>query len=353
MKVQISKNKWVSNYCEPYIIAEIGANHNGDMDLAKKMILSAKNDGADCAKFQSWTTESIIAKEEFDRNQSYNDGDGGKKHFGSLKEMVTKYQLTNEQHKELKEFCDDNDIDFCSTPFSLEEADLLNSLDIPFFKIASMDINNERLLRHVARFKKPVVISTGMASLGEIDYAVKTIEEEGNFEIIILHCISIYPPKFKDINLNNIPMLQQTFKYPIGFSDHSIGSAIPLASVALGTCLIEKHYTLDKDMPGWDHQISADPKELVEICKESKAIHQSMGSFNRVVSEDEENKKFKFRRSIVANRDLKKGDVISKEDITSKRPGTGIPPNKEELVVGRILNKDLAYDTLIKPSDLV
>lgn len=352
MKIQLSKNKRVYNYCEPYIIAEIGANHNGDIDLAKKMILSAKEDGADCAKFQSWTTDSIIAKEEFDRNQSYDDGDGGKKHFGSLKEMVTKYQLTNEQHKELKEFCDEHEIDFCSTPFSTEEADLLNSLDIPFFKIASMDINNEKLLRHVARFKKPVVISTGMATLGEIDWAVKCIEDEGNFEIVILHCISIYPPKFKDINLNNILMLQQTFKYPIGFSDHSIGSSIPLASVALGSCLIEKHYTLDKDMPGWDHQISADPAELKVICKDSKAIHQSMGVFQRVVSADEEAKKEKFRRSIVANKDLKKGHIIKAEDITSKRPGTGIPPNEEKLVLGRVLNKDLNYDTLIKTSDL-
>ena len=353
MKIKISKKKSVYNYCEPYIIAEIGANHNGDMDLAKEMILSAKRCGADCAKFQSWSSVSLIAKEEYERNQSYNDGDGGKKHFGSLKEMVIKYQLTNKQHKELKEFCDDHEIDFCSTPFSVEEADLLNSLDIPFFKIASMDINNESLLRHVARFKKPVIISTGMSTLDEIDWAVKTIENEGNFEIIILHCISIYPPKFEDINLNNIPMLQQTFKYPIGFSDHSIGSAIPLASVALGACLIEKHYTLDKDMPGWDHKISADPKELIEICNESKAIQKSMGVFQRVVSEDEEGKKLKFRRSIVASRDLKKGDAISKSDITSKRPGTGISPNNEELVVGKVLNKDLTYDTLIKLSDLV
>lgn len=353
MKVQISKNKSIHNYCEPYIIAEIGANHNGDIDLAKKMILSAKKDGADCAKFQSWTSDSLIAKEEFDRNQSYDDGDGGKKHFGSLKEMVTKYQLTNDQHKELKEFCDEIEIDFCSSPFSTKEADLLNSLNVSFFKIASMDINNERLLRHVARFKKPVVISTGMATIGEIEWAVKCIEDEGNFEIIILHCISIYPPKFEDVNLNNIPMLQQTFKYPIGFSDHSIGTSIPLASVALGACLIEKHYTLDKDMPGWDHAISANPEELVEICKESKAIQKSMGVFQRVVSEDEEAKKAKFRRSIVANKELKKGHIITEEDITSKRPGTGISPNEEILVLGRVLNKDLAYDALIKTTDLI
>ena len=353
MKIQLTDRIELFNYCKPYIIAEIGANHNGDMELAKKMIISAKNSGADCAKFQSWTAESIIAKEEYERNQSYSDGDGGKKHFGSLKEMVTKYQLTDKDHKELKEFCDYHEIDFCSTPFSEKEADLLNSLDIPFFKVASMDINNERLLRHVAKFKKPIIISTGMSTMGEIDWAVKTIEDEGNFEIIILHCISIYPPQFKDINLNNILMLQQTFKYPIGFSDHSIGSAIPIASVALGACLIEKHFTLDKNMPGWDHKISADPKELLEICKESKAIQKSMGVFQRIVSKNEEGKKLKFRRSIVTNRDLKKGETISKEDITHKRPGTGISPNNEEFIIGRTLNKNLPYDTLIKPSDLV
>ena len=353
MKIKINKNRYLHNYGVPYVIAEIGANHNGDIELAKKMILSAKENGADCVKFQSWTADSLIAKEEYERNQSYNDGDGGKKHFGSLKEMVLKYQLTKDQHVYLKTFCDDNNIDFCSTPFSIEEANLLNTLNIPFYKIASMDINNFRLLRHVASFKKPIILSTGMSNIKEIEDAVKIIEDEGNKNIIILHCISIYPPKYLDINLNNIKMLQEKFKYPIGFSDHSIGTSIPLASVALGACLIEKHFTLDKDMPGWDHQVSADPSELYDLCTESKNIQKSLGNFERVVSKEEQEKKLKFRRSIVANRDLKKGTKITYNDITSKRPGTGISPDKESLVVGRILNKDLSYDSLINLKDLI
>jgi len=352
-KVQINKTKKVFNYSEPYIIAEIGANHNGDIDLAKKIIDSAKECGADAVKFQSWTPKTLISKAEYELNQSYDDGDGGKKHFGSLEEMVTKYYLREEQHYELKDYCDRIGIDFCSSPFSIEEVDLLIKLDVPFLKIASMDINNLNLLKHMAKCQKPIILSTGMASLSEIETAIKTIENEGNFQIVILHCISIYPPKYKDIHLNNLLMLQQAFDYPIGFSDHTIGTSIPLASVALGACVIEKHFTLDKDMPGWDHQISANPQELKEIVTESKNIQKSLGNFKRVVSEDEEGKKLKFRRSIVVKRAMNVGEIINENDITSKRPGTGIPPNEIEFVVGRTLKTDLKEDQLINWKDLV
>ncbi len=352
IKINLTSKSQVYNFSKPYIIAEIGANHNGDMDLAKKMILSAKNCGADAAKFQSWTSDSLIAKEEYERNTKYDDGDGGKKHFGSLKEMVTKYQLSTQQHFELNEFCKKNNIQFCSTPFSIEEADLLNQLDMPFFKIASMDINNLRLLKHVAKFDKPIIISTGMSTLEEIKLALNTIEKEGNNRIILLHCISIYPPKNEDINLNNITMLQQKFVYPVGFSDHSIGTSIPLASIALGSCIIEKHFTLDRNMPGWDHDISANPEQMKIICDESKIIQKSLGRYERIVSKEEEIKKIRFRRSIVTRIPLKKGHVISKDDIVFKRPATQIPPDKEELVVGKVLKRDLPIDTLIKLSDI-
>ena len=352
MQIQINKTKKIFNYSEPYIIAEIGANHNGDIDLAKKIIDSAKECGADAVKFQSWTPSSLIAKEEYDRNQTYNDGDGGKKHFGSLKEMVQKYYLREEQHFELKAYCEEIGIDFCSSPFSNAEVNLLVKLDVPFLKIASMDINNLELLKHMAKTQKPILLSTGMSTISEIGKAVKTIEAEGNRQIIILHCISIYPPEYEDIHLNNIKMLQQTFDYPIGFSDHTIGTSIPLASVALGACVIEKHFTLDKDMPGWDHQISADPKELKEIVRESKNIQQALGSFSRIVSEDEESKKLKFRRSIVAGRTLKNGEVLKLEDLEVKRPGTGIAPDEIKYVVGRTLNRDINTDDLILWKDL-
>ena len=342
--------KEIKNYGKPYIIAEIGANHNGDMELAKKMIKSAIDCGADAVKFQSWTEKSLISKEEYDKNQKYDDSP--KKHFGSLEEMVKKYYLREEQHFELKAYCDEIGVDFCSTPFSNDEVDLLMKLNMPFIKVASMDITNLELLKYMAKQGKPVVLSTGMSTLGEIETAVETIENEGNNQIVLLHCISIYPPKYEDINLNNILMLQKAFKYPIGFSDHTIGTSIPLASVALGSCIIEKHFTLDKDLPGWDHQISANPEELKVICQESNNIVMSLGSFQRVVSEDEKAKLHKFRRSIVLSRDMKSGEVIKLEDLEYKRPGTGIRPDEVKYVVGRKLKDDRNYDEVLKWEDL-
>ena len=241
----------------PYIIAEIGSNHNGDIELAKTIIDSAAKCGADAAKFQSWTPSSLIAKEEYDANQSYDDSP--QKHFGSLKEMCEKYYLRDEQHKVLSEYCTTQSITFCSSPFSEPEVDLLVELNVPFLKIASMDVNNFRLLRHAASTKLPIILSTGMASVAEIDEALKVIANENNDQVILLHCISIYPPRDEDIHLNNLAMLRQCFGLPVGLSDHSIGASIPLASAALGACLIEKHFTIDKDLEGWDHEISADP----------------------------------------------------------------------------------------------
>ncbi len=346
------KNKEIKNYGKPYIIAEIGANHNGDMELAKKMIDSAVECGADAVKFQSWTNKSLIAQAEYDNNQKYDDCP--KKHFGSLKEMVDKYYLREDQHYLLKEYCDQKGVDFCSTPFSEQEVDLLNDLDVPFFKVASMDINNLRLLKHIAKKGKPVVLSTGMATLSEIEMAVKTIEEMGNYEIIILHCISIYPPDAKDIHLNNIVMLQKLFpNYPIGFSDHTIGVSVPVAAVALGAAVIEKHFTTDKDLPGWDHEVSADTEEMKFIVEQSHVINEALGNFERTVSVAEQNKKTKFRRSIVLTRNMSEGEVITEKDITFKRPGTHIRPDEEQYVIGRKLNRNMREDEILDWGDLV
>jgi N-acetylneuraminate synthase len=340
----------VNDFGVPYIIAEIGANHNGDMDLARRMIDSAKSCGCDAVKFQSWTPDSLISTEEYERNQQYNDSP--RKHFGSLKEMVEKYYLRTDQHWELKQYCDSVGIEFCSSPFSVEEVDLLEKMNVPFYKIASMDINNLDFLRYVARKKKPIILSTGMSSLSEIENAVKMIESEGNSKIILLHCVSIYPPSYEDIHLNNIPMLRQTFGLPVGFSDHTIGVTIPLASVALGSCVIEKHFTLDKNLPGWDHEISADPGEMKVIVQESGKIVKAMGGHRRTVSSAEMEKRKKFRRSIVLTRSLQSGHVLNDEDITFKRPGTHIPPDMKCCVVGRKLLRDIGTDAVLKWEDL-
>lgn len=341
----------IAGRSSPYIIAEIGANHNGDMELAKAMIKSAKACGCDAAKFQSWTPESLIAKEEYDRNQRYDDSP--KKHFGSLKAMVSRYYLREEQHFELKKYCDEIGIEFCSSPFSNIEADLLLKLDVPFIKVASMDVNNPEFLKHIARLGKPVVLSTGMATLAEIESAVKTIEAEKNSQIVLLHCISIYPPEHKDINLRNMAMLKDTFGYPIGFSDHSFGTAIPLAAAALGAKVIEKHFTIDKNLEGWDHEISADPAEMKVIVEESANICAALGSYRRVVSEAEEQKKLKFRRSVVISRNLTNGHILAMDDLAFKRPGTGIRPDDAHHVIGRRINRDIKADELLRWGDLI
>ena len=351
MKFNLTPDFTVENFTTPYIIAEIGSNHNGDMDLARKIIDAAVETGADAVKFQSWTPESLIAREEYEANTVYTDDP--KKHWGSLREMVEEYYLREDQHKELKEYCDKKGVDFCSTPFSEEETDLLNELNVPFYKVASMDINNLRLLKYLSQFNKPVILSTGMATMGEIEQAIQTLEDAGNRQIMLLHCISVYPPKMENVNLRNIPMLQQTFGYPVGFSDHTIGSAIPLASVALGACLIEKHFTIDKDLPGWDHMISANPAEMTEICRESKNIAASLGSFRRVISEEEKKKMPKMRRSIITSKDLEKGAVIKEEDLTFKRPGTGISPDQTDIIVGRTLKSALSKDSVLRWENLV
>lgn len=340
------KDKEIHNFCSPYVIAEIGANHNGDMNLAKEMIDSAVSCGVDAVKFQSWSPKSLIAKEEYDRNQKYDDSP--KKHFGSLKEMVEKYYLREDQHYELKEYCESKNVDFCSTPFSIEEVEILDKCDVPFYKVASMDINNVQLLNYLADRGKPVILSTGMATIGEIDNALELLYKKGCNDLSLLHCISIYPPEYEDIHLNNITTLQQTFGIPVGFSDHSIGFSIPLASVALGACIIEKHFTTDKNLPGWDHMISADPYEMKIICEESVNIARSMGSFVRTVSKAEEEKKAKFRRSIVVAKDLKAGHIITIDDLTSKRPGTGISPELIHQLIGRVLKNDLEEDILLR-----
>jgi N-acetylneuraminate synthase len=350
--IQLGK-KLIHNFGKPYIIAEIGANHNGDMDLAKKLIKSAAECGADAVKFQSWNTTSLISKEEYERNTSYNDGDGGKKHFGSLKEMVERYYLRPEQHFELKAYCDSIGVDFASTAFSEEEVDLLKKCDVPFFKVASMDINNFTLLRYLADKGKPIILSTGMARLWEIDRALELLTNLGVHDIALLHCVSLYPPQEKDIHLNNIVMLRQTFGLPVGFSDHTMGFSVTLASVALGACIIEKHFTLDKNLPGWDHEISADPSEFSLICREAPKIVDSLGMFQRIVTAAEEEKKIKFRRSIVVKRDLPAGHILKEQDLTSKRPGNGIPPDQLQFLVGRVLKFDKEADTLIKWDDLV
>lgn len=340
----------LKNDVKPYIIAEIGANHNGDIALAKKIVDEAVHCGADCVKFQSWTKESIFSRKTYADNFFMGDDYRNRDDY-SLEQIVDRYHLSEEEHIELKEYCDKVGIDFSSTPFSNKEVDLLvDELNVPFVKIASMDLNNIPFLRYIAKKNKPVIISTGLCGLTEINNAVECLENVGCREIILLHCVSIYPPEDDEVNLNNIDMLRENYGYPVGYSDHTIGSTAPIMSLAKRVKIIEKHFTLDKDMEGWDHKISADPNELKMICDAAATGYKMLGSYRRFVNESEERRNA-FQRSIVAARRIKKGEIIHMEDIDFKRPGTGISPQYYEFILGKTARRDLAYDEIIELQD--
>lgn len=335
---------------KPYIIAEIGANHNGDIDLAKKMIDKAVFCGADCVKFQSWSKHSIFSQIVYENNFFLKDDYRNRIDF-TLEQIVDKYHIGIKEHKEIKEYCDLKKIDFNSTPFSNEEVDLLvDELDVAFIKVASMDLNNIPFLKYIAKKGKPVVISTGLGGLSEINNAVECLEEGGCKQIVLLHCVSIYPPEDEIVNLNNIDMLKTNFGYPVGYSDHTIGTIAPIMALAKNVKMIEKHFTIDKNMEGWDHKISADPNELRVICEAAAIGYKMLGSFRRQVYENIERREA-FQRSIVASKVIKKGEIFSLDNIDFKRPGTGISPQYYEFVVGKTAKRDINYDEIIQLQD--
>ena len=336
----------------PYVIAELGANHNGDMDLARKLIDAAKDSGADCVKFQSWTKNSVFSNKKYEDNYFIADDYWDRDDF-TLEEIVDAYSISEGQLREMYDYSRKLGIECVSTPFSKKETDfLVDELDVPFIKIASMDLNNYPFLEYIAKKDKPMVLSTGLSELYEIDKAIHTIESTGNNKLVILHCVAIYPTPDENVNLNNIDTLKKLYPYPIGFSDHTLGYSIPLASVAKGVCLIEKHFTLDKDMEGWDHKVSVTPDEMRIIVEESKRISKAVGS-TRIISTEDENRKNEFRRSLVTVRDLKAGDTITSSDLDAKRPGTGISPDGLRYVTGRTLKNDVGEDEILKLEDLV
>lgn len=339
----------VKEFGRPYVIAEIGANHNGDMDLAKKMIRIAKECGADAAKFQSWSKDTVFSRKVYDDNFFLRDDYRNRTDY-TLEQIVDKYHIGVQQHRELKAYCDEVDIDFVSTPFSKPEVDLLVELNVPFIKVASMDLNNIPFLKYIAVTGKPVVISTGLCGLADVSDAVDTLKQNGCEQIYLLHCVSIYPPRDDQVNLNNIDLLRMAFGLPTGYSDHTLGAIAPIMSIAKGVCIIEKHFTLDKNMAGWDHKVSADPDDLRAICAAAEHGYKMLGSFTKVVNEDLERRNA-FQRSIVAARPIKKGEIIGEEDIDYKRPGNGIPPKYYEFIVGKTAKRDIEYDEMLQMTD--
>ena len=318
-QIQLKSGKILGDYMRPYIVAEVNSSHNGDVEVAKRMIDAAVEAGCDCVKFQSWSAESLYSATYYKANPI-------------SKRIVKKFSLTQEQLRDMAEYSRNKGIDFSSTPYSREEVDwLVNECKAPFIKVASMDLNNYLYLQDIAKKGVPIVLSTGMSEMAEIRKAVQTIEDAGNRQICLLHCISIYPPEFETIHLHNILGLRETFpNYPIGFSDHSHGVEMAVAATALGAALIEKHLTLDRTKIGMDNQMATEPEEMKQMVDCCIRTQIAMGNKERVVREAEQEQMKKMRRSVIVTRDIKAGEILQLADLDAKRPGTGIPGRPAE-----------------------
>lgn len=350
MKIKIKGNRYIGENERPYVIAEIGANHNGDMDLSRKLIDAAKEAGADCVKFQSWSKETVFSKKVYEDNYFLADDYRSRDDF-TLEEIVEKYAISEQELLEMKGYAVEAGIDCVSTPFSNGEVDfLVEKMQVDFIKVASMDLNNYPFLEYVASKGKPIFLSTGLSNLAEIDTAIRTIESTGNNQIVILHCVAIYPAEDEKVNLRNIDTLSNAYPYPVGFSDHTLGTCVPLAAVARGACVIEKHFTLDKDMEGWDHKVSASPEEMTSMVAGAHRIYAALGT-GRVMCVESKERLGAFRRSIVAAREICEGEVIIIDMIDFKRPGTGLPPEAMNYLLGKKAKRNIAFDEIILMDD--
>ena len=325
-----------------FIIAEAGVNHNGDIKLAYKLADVAKEAGVDAIKFQTFKTEKVISK--YADMASYQ-----KKNLStneSQYEMVKKLELSYKEFKKLKDYCDEIEIMFLSTPdeeYSLNF--LVDELNIPFIKIGSGEVTNLPYLRKIAAKNKPIIISTGMANLGEVEEAINTIRSvNSEAQISLLHCTTNYPTPYEEVNLKSMQTLAATFKLPVGYSDHTLRIEVPVAAVAMGAKIIEKHFTLNKKLPGPDHKASLEPDELKEMIKAIRNIEVALGDGVKKPNKSETEIMKVARRSLVATRDIRVGEIIKEADIAIKRPGTGILPKFKEIIIGMKLVNDIGQD---------
>lgn len=341
------KNKSIGPGCPVFIIAEAGVNHNGSLELAKKLVDVAVAAGVDAIKFQTFTPELLVIAEADQAEYQRRNTGKSEPQISMLKNL----ELKREYHPMLQDYCYAKNIIFLSTPFSESDADFLESINVPAYKIPSGEITNIPYLRHIARFKKPMLVSSGMATLEELKEAVAAVRAEDNDEIIILHSTSNYPPSLSSLNLNAISTISQAFKdlnIAVGYSDNgSAGVLADVAAVALGACVIEKHFTIDKNLPGPDHRASLDPEELKSLVLSIRDTEKMLGSGIKVPSPEELPIAAVARKSIISSRAIKAGQVIAAHDLIMKRPGTGIKPGNIDLVIGKKAKIDIAPDAII------
>ena len=326
-----------------YIIAEAGVNHNGSFELACKLVDAAKKAGADCVKFQTFRSKNLVShvaqKAEYQKAIT---GDS------SQQDMLKKLELSYNDFWAIKDYCDKVGICFLSTPFDFDSIEFLNLMNIPFWKIPSGEVTNFPYLLKLARTGKPVVMSTGMCTMDEIRTAIKVLMENGTANIKLLHCNTEYPTPFSDVNLRAMKTMRDEFGFEIGYSDHTKGIEVPIAAVALGAVIIEKHFTLDCNMDGPDHKASLEPDELAMMVKCIRHIEKALGTGDKMPSPSEMKNITVVRKSIVAKVNIKVGSILTEENITVKRPGTGISPMKWLDVLGTKATRDFQEDELIE-----
>ena len=329
---------------EVFIIAEAGVNHNGDVRLAKKLIDAAKSAGVDAVKFQTFKAERLVAKvaqkAEYQKQTTGSDE--------SQLEMLKKLELSFENFKDIKKYCEEKELLFLSTPFDFDSIDFLERLDMPIYKVPSGEITNLPYLMKIANTGKPVIMSTGMSDLDEVRLALEVLRNNGAGTVTLLHCNTQYPTPFEDANLKAIRTLKERFGTAVGYSDHTLGIEAPIAAIALGATVIEKHFTLDKSLEGPDHQASLDPQELKAMVTSIRNIEIALGDGIKKPSKSETPNQEVARKSIVARRNIVKGEIFSEDNLTVKRPGHGISPMKWFEVLGTSAERDFNEDELIE-----
>ncbi len=326
-----------------FVIAEAGVNHNGDPELALQLVDAAVRTGADAVKFQTFKADRVVTptapKAEYQKRTT----DAAE----SQLDMIRGLELSVETHRGLIARCNEKHILFLSSPFDEESADLLADLEVAAFKIPSGEITNLPLVAHVARRGKPMIVSTGMAYLSEVETAVRAIEEAGNKQYVLLQCVSNYPADERDINLKVMETMSAAFGVPVGYSDHTLGIAVPLAAVALGACVIEKHLTLDCNLPGPDHRASVEPDEFAAMVRGIRTVEAALGHGRKEPAESEKSTAAMARKSLVAARDISAGEALTEELMDTKRPGTGLPPAMRAKLLGRTARAPIPAGALI------
>jgi N,N'-diacetyllegionaminate synthase len=331
-----------------YLIAEIGVNHNGDMDLARKMVIAAKESGADAVKFQTFTADTLVSRGTPKVRYQEHTTSKDETHYA----MISKLELKREHHAPLMQFCEKVGVDFISTPYDLASASFLDALGVQIFKTASADIVDLPLQSLLARTGKTVIMATGMATMEEIREATDIYDAAANPNVALLHCVSNYPCSDASLNLNVITTLRAAFNRAVGFSDHSVGPQAAALSVALGASIIEKHFTLDKTLPGPDHRASATPDEFLELTRAVRHAELVLGSPEKRCQDEERQMAEVSRKSIVIRKSIKAGETLTADHLTMKRPGTGLRANRMPFVIGKTAKVSMNPDHLLNAQDL-